>query len=291
MMIVPDNYGGLEDQFSNYENSYFVVLPAPLEKTVSYKGGTSLGPKAIINASQNMELFDEEFFVSTCTMGIHTKDEINCKQEMEIVMQQIEEESFKIFNDNRFLCVLGGEHSVSQAPIKAANRAFDNLSVLQFDAHLDLRDAYLGDKYSHASVMSRVEEILPIVQVGIRSFSEEEYEKIKNGSYNIFYAKDIHDNKTWFNRAIEKLSENVYITFDIDAFDPSLIPGTGTPEPGGLSWYLVCDFLKEVFFHRNVVGVDIVEVAPQENSTVSEFVASKLLYKMMTYKYIKMNDI
>ena len=291
MMIVPDNYGGLEDQFSNYENSYFVVLPAPLEKTVSYKGGTSLGPKAIINASQNMELFDEEFFVSTCTMGIHTKDEINCKQEMEIVMKQIEEESFKIFNDNRFLCVLGGEHSVSQAPIKAANRAFDNLSVLQFDAHLDLRDAYLGDKYSHASVMSRVEEILPIVQFGIRSFSEEEYEKIKNGSYNYFYAKDIHDNKTWFNRAIENLSENVYITFDIDAFDPSLIPGTGTPEPGGLSWYLVCDFLKEVFFHRNVVGVDIVEVAPQENSTVSEFVASKLLYKMMTYKYIKMNDI
>jgi agmatinase len=136
--------------------------------------------------------------------------------------------------------------------------------------------------------MSRVEEEVPIVQVGIRSFSEEEYDKIKKGNYNIFYAKDIHDNKNWFNRAIENLSEDVYITFDIDAFDPSLIPGTGTPEPGGLSWYLVCDFLKEVFFNRNVVGVDIVEVAPQESSTVSEFVASKLLYKMMTYKYIKM---
>ncbi len=290
-MIVPDNYGGLEDEFSNYENSYFVVLPVPLEKTVSYKGVTSLGPKAIINASQNMELFDEEFFVSTCTKGIHTKNEINCKQNMETVMQQIEEESFKILNDNRFLCVLGGEHSVSQAPIKAAKRVFKNLSVLQFDAHLDLRDAYLGDRYSHASVMSRVEEILPIVQVGIRSFSEEEYDKVKNGKYNIFYAKDIHDNKNWFNRAIESLSENVYITFDIDAFDPSLIPGTGTPEAGGLTWYLVCDFLKEVFFHRNVIGVDVVEVAPQENSTVSEFVASKLLYKIMTYKYIKMNNI
>jgi arginase family enzyme len=121
--------------------------------------------------------------------------------------------------------------------------------------------------------------------------AEEEYEKIKSGKYNIFYAKDVHDNKTWFNQAIEKLTENVYITFDIDAFDPSLIPGTGTPEPGGLTWYLVCDFLKEVFFNRNVIGVDIVEVAPQENSSVSEFVASKLLYKMMTYKYIKMNNI
>lgn len=290
-MIVPNNYGGLEEDFSNYEKSYFVVLPVPLEKTVSYKGGTALGPNAIINASQNMELLDEEFFVSTCTKGIHTKNEINCKLDMETVMKQIEDESYNILKDNKFLCVLGGEHSVSQAPIKAAKRIYKDLSVLQFDAHLDLRDAYLGDKYSHASVMSRVEEVSPIVQVGIRSFSEEEYEKIKNGSYNIFYAKDIHDNKTWFNRAIENLSENVYITFDIDAFDPSLIPGTGTPEPGGLSWYLVCDFLKEVFFHRNVVGVDIVEVAPQENSTVSEFVASKLLYKMMTYKYIKMNDI
>ncbi|NYT03532.1 MAG: agmatinase [Candidatus Methanofastidiosa archaeon] len=287
-MDVPDNYGGLEDNFSNYENSYFVVLPVPLEKTVSYKGGTSLGPEAIINASQNMELFDEEFFVSTCTLGIHTKNEIKCDQEMEKTMQEIEEESFKILNDKKFLCILGGEHSVSQAPVKAAKRVYKDLSVLQFDAHLDLRDAYLGDKYSHASVMSRVEEEVPIVQVGIRSFSEEEYGKIKKGKYNIFYAKDIHDNKSWFNRALENLSENVYITFDIDAFDPSLIPGTGTPEPGGLSWYLVCDFLKEVFFNRNVVGVDIVEVAPQESSTVSEFVASKLLYKMMTYKYIKM---
>lgn len=287
-MEVPDNYGGLEENYSNYENSYFVVLPVPLEKTVSYKGGTSLGPKAIIDASQNMELFDEEFFVSTCTLGIHTKKEIDCNQSMEKIMHDIENESLKILNDNKFLCVLGGEHSVSQAPVKAAKKIYKDLSVLQFDAHLDLRDAYLGDKYSHASVMSRVSEDAPIVQVGIRSFSEEEYEKITNGNYNIFYAKDIHDNKSWFNRAIENLSKNVYVTFDIDAFDPSLIPGTGTPEPGGLSWYLVCDFLKEVFFRRNVVGVDIVEVAPQEGSSVSEFVASKLLYKMMTYKYIKM---
>lgn len=286
-MEVPDNYGGLEEDFSNYKNSYFVVLPVPLEKTVSYKGGTSLGPRAMINASQNMELFDEEFFVSTCTLGIHTKNEINCNQAMEKVMLEIEEESFKILNDKKFLCVLGGEHSVSQAPVKAAKRLYKDISVLQFDAHLDLRDAYLGDKYSHASVMSRVEEVASSVQVGIRSFSEEEYEKIKNGNYNIFYAKDIHDNKSWFNRAIENLSDNVYITFDIDAFDPSIIPGTGTPEPGGLSWYLACDFLKEVFFNRNVVGVDIVEVAPQDSSSVSEFVASKLLYKMMTYKYIK----
>ncbi len=286
-MEVPDNYGGIEENYSNYEGAYFVVLPVPLEKTVSYKGGTSLGPKAIINASQNMELFDEEFFVSPCTLGIHTKNEINCNQAMEKVMLEIEEESFKILNDKKFLCVLGGEHSVSQAPVKAAKRMYKDISVLQFDAHLDLRDAYLGDKYSHASVMSRVEEDAPIVQVGIRSFSEEEYDKIKNGNYNIFYAKDIHDNKSWFNRAIENLSDNVYITFDIDAFDPSIIPGTGTPEPGGLSWYLACDFLKEVFFKRNVVGVDIVEVAPQESSSVSEFVASKLLYKMMTYKYIK----
>jgi agmatinase len=286
-MDVPDNYGGIEENYSNYEGSYFVVLPVPLEKTVSYKGGTSLGPKAIINASQNMELFDEEFFVSPSKMGIHTKNEINCNQAMEKVMLEIEEESFKILKDKKFLCVLGGEHSVSQAPLKAAKRMYKDISVLQFDAHLDLRDAYLGDKYSHASVMSRVEEDAPIVQVGIRSFSEEEYDKIKNGNYNIFYAKDIHDNKSWFNRAIENLSDNVYITFDIDAFDPSIIPGTGTPEPGGLSWYLACDFLKEVFFKRNVVGVDIVEVAPQESSSVSEFVASKLLYKMMTYKYIK----
>ncbi|KYC53745.1 MAG: agmatinase [Candidatus Methanofastidiosum methylothiophilum] len=287
-MDVPDNYGGIEENFSNYENSYFVVLPVPLEKTVSYKGGTSLGPKAIINASQNMELFDEEFFVSTCTLGIHTKKEIDCTQKIEKVMLDIEEESYNILKDKKFLCVLGGEHSISQAPVKAAKKIYNDISVLQFDAHLDLRDAYLGDKYSHASVMSRVEEVTSSVQVGIRSFSEEEYEKIKNGNYNIFYAKDIHDNKSWFNRAIENLSDNVYITFDIDAFDPSIIPGTGTPEPGGLSWYLTCDFLKEVFFNRNVVGADIVEVAPQDSSSVSEFVASKLLYKMMTYKYIKM---
>jgi len=166
-MIVPDNYGGLEEEFSNYENSYFVVLPVPLEKTVSYKGGTSEGPKAIINASQNMELLDEEFFVSPCTKGINTKNEINCQQDMDTVMQLIEDESYLILKDNKFLCVLGGEHSVSQAPILAAKRLYKDLSVLQFDAHLDLRDAYLGDKYSHASVMSRVEEHSKIVQVGI----------------------------------------------------------------------------------------------------------------------------
>ncbi len=286
-MDLPDNYGGLEENFSNYSNSFFVVLPVPLEKTVSYKGGTSLGPKAIINASQNMELFDEEFFVSTCNLGIHTKNEINCNQKMEKVMRDIEEESYKILSDNKFLCVLGGEHSISQAPVKAAKRIYEDLSVLHFDAHLDLRDAYLGDKYSHASVMSRVEEHCKMVQVGIRSFSEEEHVKLKNGNYTIFFAKDVYDNKNWFSRAIENLTENVYITFDIDAFDPSIVPGTGTPEPGGLQWYITCEFLKEVFFNRNVVGVDIVEVAPHDSLPVSEFVASKLLYKMMTYKYIK----
>ncbi len=214
--------------------------------------------------------------------------EIKVKKNPEDVVKQVKEAVLRVLNDKKFPVVLGGEHSISTGFAQAVKKKYPDFSVLQFDAHADLREEFEGTKYSHAAVMKRIHDINQnTVQVGIRSLSEEEGELIDREKKKIFWAKDIHDSDSWMKEAIKLLKKDVFITFDIDVFDPSIIPATGTPEPGGLDWYTITKFLRMVFSERNVLGFDLLELAPAEDSQPSDFTASKLVYKMIGYKFRK----
>lgn len=289
-MKFPDNFIGLEeDEAKSYEESKVVILPVPFDKTRTWVVGErwkkmdcSKGPDAIITASRHIEFYDEELDAEIFEIGIYTQEELKIKERPKQVVEDVFLKVKKIINDNKFPVVLGGEHSISFGAIKALKEKHNELSVLQLDAHTDLRDSYTGTKFSHASVMARAREICNVVQVGIRSqdFSEKDINK-----KNVFYAKDIHDNDDWMDKAISKLSDNVYITFDLDVLDPSIMPSTGIPEPGGLLWYQTLKFLKKVFEKKNVVGFDVVELAPIDNLIAPDFLAAKLVYKMIGYKF------
>ncbi|MBS3113497.1 agmatinase [Candidatus Woesearchaeota archaeon] len=280
----PDNYAEIPNIHSNYMDSKVAILPFPYEKTTCYVKGTEKGPDAIIRASAEMELFDEEcgniFEIGICTLN---PLEVNNSPES---MNGIIYKNIKnLLNDNKFVATLGGEHSITSGIARAFNEKYNELSVLQIDAHADLREDFEGTKHSHACAMKRTMEICPIVQVGIRSLSFEESEFIKEKKLKIFLAKDIFDNDEWFDDAISRLSKNVYITIDLDGLDPSVMPSVGTPEPGGLGYYQVLRFLKKVCNKRNVVGFDVVELCPNENDISSDFTAAKLVYKLIGYKF------
>jgi agmatinase len=279
---IPYNFGGLEDEFLNYENSKIVVLPVPFDKTSSWIKGSDRGPKAIIEASMNMELYDLETDSEVYKKGIFTAEEIlaaSSEEMIDSVYNRIKE----LIKDEKFVVTLGGEHTISLPAIKAHYEMFNNISVLQLDAHSDMRDSYLGDRYSHASVMARVKEITDdIISIGTRGLDSSELRNIDKNK--IFFAEDIYNSEGWTKEAVKKLNENVYISIDLDVFDPSVIPSTGTPEPGGLEWYPVLRFLKEVCKNRNLIGFDVVELCPNENKA-ADFTAAKLIYKLLSYKF------
>jgi agmatinase len=285
------NFLAIQNKNSNYENSKIVILQAPLEKTVSYGSGTKAGPGEIIKASHYVEFYDEELDKELCfEKGICTLEELNFKnlshsKSLKIIQSTVE----KLLNDDKFVVTLGGEHSISSAPIKAHFDKFPNMSVLQIDAHSDFRDTYLGSKYSHASVMARVAEFTKdIVQVGIRAQCKEESVFIKENKIDTFYARDIKSGKhsdNWQDQAVNKLKENVYISFDVDGLDPSIIAATGTPEPGGLLWDETMELLKRVGQNKNIVGFDVVELAPSKFHEVSNFICAKLVYKILNYTF------
>lgn len=282
----PDNFGEIEDKFSNYGNSKVAILPVPYEKTTTYVRGTANGPKAIISASRNMELYDEELDKNIYESGICTLEELKIDSKPELMFNTIYQNVRKLLNDKKFTAVIGGEHSITPGCVKAFSENYDDFSVLQLDAHADLREEYQGSKFSHACAMKRCYDLTKnIVQVGIRSLSYEESAFIKKNKLNIFWAKDLVGNDDWLDKAISKLKENVYITFDLDALDPSILPGTGTPEPGGLQYYQTLKFLKKACEKRNVVGFDVVELCPSKHSIVSDFTAAKLVYKMIGYAF------
>ena len=286
------NFLALEDEYSNPEKSDIFILSAPLEKTVSYGQGTAGGPKAIIDASHYVEFFDEEterelcFEKGICTLAPLKLDNMSVEKGIEKIYMS----SMQILENEKFLVTLGGEHSLSLAPFRAHNDKYDNLSILQIDAHSDLRDSYEDSKYSHASVMARIAELTDnIVQVGIRAQCREEYEFIQEKGISTYYARSIRNGDygvNWEGRVIDNLTENVYITFDIDGLDPSVVPATGTPEPGGLFWDETLGLLKRVGRERNIVGFDIVELAPSKYHSASNFIAAKLLYKMLNFAFI-----
>jgi|YNPMSStandDraft_2_1061718.scaffolds.fasta_scaffold00317_10 agmatinase len=286
-LYVKKNFLGIGEKHSNYKNSKVVIISSPLEKTVSYGKGTAKGPKAILEASHYVEFYDEEFDRELCfEIGIATLEALKLQKLNHLkVLNKIYEAVKKVLNDDKFPIILGGEHSISSACVRAFLEKYNDLTILQFDAHSDLRDSYEGSKFSHASVMKRIYEMTKnIVQVGIRAQCKEESDLIKNENINCFYMRDIRIGKlgeNWIGKIIDKCLDNVYITFDVDAFDPSLFPSTGTPEPGGLFWDETVSLIKELGRRKKIVGFDIVETAPKNKNDYSSFIAAKLCYKIL----------
>lgn len=284
---LPMNFGGIDDaRYSDFESSRVVIFPVSYEGTVSYGKGTGKGALAIIEASRNMELYEEETDAEVYKLGIHTLNEFAPRETPEAMMNALYEQTKELLKTDKFLCTFGAEHSISAPIIRAHAEKFHNLSVLQIDAHADLRDEYDGTPHSHASVMARVVKDLrlPAVQVGIRSISADEVRSLSEGlPTKIFWAKNIVGQMDWINDAIEYLTDNVYLTIDIDGLDPSLVSTTGTPEPGGLGWYETLALIRKLAEKRRVVGMDLVEFSKTENSDAPAFLCAKLVYKSLAY--------
>ncbi|QYO67572.1 agmatinase [Leptolyngbya sp. 7M] len=284
---LPMNFGGIdEDKFSSFDASQVLIWPVSYEGTVSYGTGTEQGAMAIIDASRNMELYDEETDTETYKIGIHTLEEFTPRETPEAMMTGLYERTKELLDHNKFICMIGGEHSVSGPVIKAHAEKYHDLSVLQIDAHADLRDTYDGTPHSHASIMARVVKDLriPSVQVGIRSISAEEARLIKSGiPTRIFWARDIAGKTDWIDDAIDGLSDSVYLTIDIDGLDPSIVPTTGTPEPGGLGWYETLTLIRKLAEKKRIVGMDLVEYSYSENFDSPAFLCAKLIYRSLSY--------
>ncbi|MBI3406422.1 MAG: agmatinase [Acidobacteria bacterium] len=285
--VTPCNFGGLPEENSSYKTSKAVVFPIPLERTTSYETGTRRGPDAILAASRNMETYDEELGLEIYRkIGIATLPAIDTNEgELQHVMDEIEAAELALLEDDKFPIALGGEHSLTAPLVRAAAKKFKKLTVLQIDAHADLRESFHGTPLSHASVMRRVVEVCPAVQVGIRSLSAEEAEAIPSLNTKIYWGKDIAHlpPEKWVSKVTGDLSPNVYLTIDLDGFDPAYVPATGTPEPGGLNWRQVTTLIREVATKKRIVAMDVVELLPQSGEHASDFLAAKLIYKTLGY--------
>jgi len=289
-MEIPDNFLGLDVEYPSYEDAKVVILPVAYEGTATYGKGASKGPRAIIEASKQVELYDREIGKNVCDIGIYTLGKVGIEETPEKMVENVYSSVKKEIDNNKFVVVLGGEHSITTGAVKAFKEKFSSLSVLQIDAHSDLRDEYEGSKFNHACVMRRIFDMkIPFVQIAIRSFCDEEAELIKKNDLKPFYAEDIYKNDKWMNDAVDMLSENVFITIDLDGLDPSIMPATGTPEPGGLYWYHILRLLKKVAKSKNIVGFDIVELAPISGLSFPDFLAAKLTYKLIGYSLVKQN--
>lgn len=281
---ISGRYAGLTDEFSDPIGSRIVILPVPFDLTTTYQHGSDRGPEALIEASRNMELYDIETNSEIYKEGIYTAPplEADSCEDLQVTLKQ---KVSQFLAKNKFVVTVGGEHSISFAPIKAHAEQFPNLSVLQLDAHADLQDAYEGNPWSHASVMARVLELplASIVSVGIRSMS---YEELKNlNPSHTFFSHKLDASNEWMHKAINLLSENVYITLDLDVFDSSIMPSTGTPEPGGLDWDQVTNLIRLVAETKNIVGFDLVELCPSKVNVAPDYLAAKLIYKILSYKF------
>lgn len=287
---LPSNHNFLaipEAELFEYASSKVVIQSAPYEHTSSYLQGSNLGPAAIIEASHFVEFFDEETAQEAYRKtGIATMQAIDFKGKTDKdAVDLIEAETLKHLNNGKFVVSLGAEHTVSLGFVKAHQQKYQNFSVLQIDAHSDLRLAYNDNPYSHASVLARIHELnIPICQVGIRAQCREEYELIQSSPLiNTWYAHQIQDSDQWMDDCIAKLNDQVYITIDADGFDPSVMPAVGTAEPGGLMWHQGLRFLKKVAEKKQIIGFDIVECAPKEGEILTQFNLAKLLYKLLGY--------
>ena len=279
-----DNFLGLGENYSNFENARAAILPIAYEGTTTYIKGTANGPPAILKASQQVEFYDDELGIEPCKSGIATLPALYfAGQSHGKGLAKIGEFAKQLFESDKFFVALGGEHSITIPIVQEAVKVFADLCVLQLDAHSDLRDSYEGSRLNHACVMARVNECCDFVSVGLRSGTINEEENIRPGAH-LIYAKEMAGKSGWQQSALEALSDTVYLTFDLDFLDPSIMPAVGTPEPGGFQWYETLVFLKEVFAQKTVVACDVVELCPIEHLVHPDFLAAKLVYKLIGYK-------
>lgn len=277
------NYGGLDNEFTAYESAKVVVLPVPYDGTSTWIKGADKGPEAILEASANMELYDIESDSEVYTQGITTVEPVTEASSPEAMSKEVERRIDTILKDKKFPVLLGGEHSVSIGAFRAFAKHYKDFSVLQLDAHSDMRSEYEESTHNHACVMARAKEVATVAQVGIRSSCIEE--KINIDPDRIFYAYELKESLTWMYDVSEKLNDNVYITIDLDVFDPAYMPSTGTPEPDGMNYREVINFLKLINERHNIIGLDVVELCPNGTNKAPNFLASKLIYQILSMRF------
>ncbi|MFT4847444.1 MAG: agmatinase [Cryomorphaceae bacterium] len=283
-MSLKRTYAGIDGEFATPEKSKIVLIPVPYDGTSTWVKGADKGPEAFLKASENMELYDIETETEVYKQGVFLHEPITENSSPKAMVEEVHRVTKEEIVKNKFVTLFGGEHSASIGAIRAFNECFDNLTVLQIDAHADLRKEYEGSPYNHACSVHEANENTNLIQVGIRSMDISETRVMDKEK--VFFAHDMATDEYWSDKVMELLTDNVYITFDLDAFDPSILASTGTPEPGGLYWYETLDFLRTVFSEKNVVGFDIMELCPNEVDKSSDFVAAKLYYKMLSYKFM-----
>ena len=276
------NFGGDEVVY-DYSESEIIIVPVPYDETSTWIKGADKGPDAILNASVNLEFYDIETLSEAHLKGIHTIDPVLEKETPEKLVNAVYDKTLSLLTDKKFPVIIGGNHTVSIGSIKAFSEYFNNLSVLQLDAHTDLRQEYEGSGFNHACAMARAREFAPVVQVGIRSMSV--YELPYADKERIFFSHELYYDKNLYGKAIDLLTENVYITIDLDVFDPSIMPSTGTPEPGGPAYFELLHFLRDVVKNRNVVGFDVVELCPTKTNKSPDFIAAKIIYQLLSYRF------
>ena len=287
-MFYPRRSFSFPPKYTEFKDAKVVVLPIPYDSTVDWRAGTREGPNAIIDASHFLEQYDHEFGCYIHNVGIHTLPElIPSMKGPEETVERVYTATKDILAKGKFVVMLGGEHSLTTGAVRAYRERFKNLSVLQLDAHADLRDEYEDTKFNHACIMRRVHEYCPIVQVGIRSMGIDDQKYIKSKKLHPFYAKEKPLSQTEEKAIVSQLSDDVYITIDLDVFDPSIMAAVGTPEPGGMGWYEVLRLLKHVAREKRIVGFDVMELAPREGPSACTFLAAKLTYKLIGLALIK----
>jgi agmatinase len=284
VFLPPRAFAGLATPYSDFGRARAVIVPAPYDGTSEWRSGSRHGPQAIIDASQYLELYDMELDRETYQVGICTLPEIEpCFGGPEDMVDRVYRVIRNLVKEGKLPVMLGGEHSVTLGAVRACSEAYPRLSVLQLDAHADLRDRYLGTRYGQACVMRRILELCPISQVGIRSLSREEKQFIAEQGLTAVYIRDLTAGADYMEQLIDSLTDSVYITIDVDVLDPSVMPAVGTPEPDGMSWRQVLDVLEAVALHRSVVGFDVVEFCPSQGQDACAYLLAKLAYRLIGY--------
>ena len=282
-MNTTKTFAGIPEAHATLSKSAIVLLSVPYDGTSTWQKGADKGFEAFLEASENMELYDIETDSEVYKKGIYTANPVLENSSPEAMVEVVHQTVKKYINRNKFVTIFGGEHSISIGAIRAFNECFQNLTVVHLDAHADLRKEYEGSTCNHACALYEANQTTNLIQVGIRSMDASE-KAVMNTDKTYFAHKLIHD-EYWMENAIEQMTENVFITFDLDVLDPSIMPSTGTPEPGGLLWDETLEFLKKVVQEKNVVGFDIVELCPNPTNKAPDFLAAKLYYKLLSYKF------
>ncbi|WP_435134398.1 agmatinase [Formosa sp. A9] len=280
-------YAGIPEEYGRLETAKIVLIPVPYDGTSTWQKGADKGPEAFLDASENMETYDIETETEVYKQGVYLANAVTENSSPEAMVDAVHKITKKYIKKNKFVTLFGGEHSISIGSIRAFNECFENLTVLHIDAHADLRKSYQGSSCNHACAVYEASQTTNLLQVGIRSMDVKETTVMDPDK--TYFAHDMVNDEFWSDSVIDQMTDHVFITFDLDALDPSIMPSTGTPEPGGLFWYETLDFLKKVFAEKNVVGFDIVELCPNKIDKSSDFLAAKLYYKMLSYKFMDEN--